>query len=97
MFEKINSKQEKTPFQFLWDKLDGKKFWLGIYTEDGGATWKSVNGDVIDSENMFWNRDDGQPDKKANQDKIYSGKNKAALHDIPGDQPFWFVCDKVNN
>ena len=51
--------------EFLLGKMEQKSFWLGIYTEDH-AVWKSVTGEIMGEELLFWLS--GQPNNyKGNQ------------------------------
>ena len=88
LFSKVNGTSEQ--LEFLREKMDNQKFWLGIYTEDF-SVWKSMSGETIPEDKLVWQS--GQPNNFGGiEDKIFI-KDAPALRDIKASDQFWFICD----
>ena len=67
LFSRVDGTEEQ--LEFLLQKMNGKRHWLGIYTEDH-ILWKSVKDDIVSSTLLHWKT--GQPNNVGNQQKYVS-------------------------
>ena len=78
---------------WLFEKMDGKHYWLGIYTEDFN-NWISLDGEVLNSK-LLWKP--GQPNNSGGQQKhaTSGGFYGSKLGDKPAYREFYSVCHIV--
>ena len=73
----------------IFYKLGDKCFWLGASTDDGGNTWKTINGKNISDDAFNYTKPDGLP---ADKNKLYACPS---LDGVMPEREFRFVCDKI--
>ena len=79
--------------KWLFEKMDKKHYWLGIYTEDFN-NWISLDGEVLNSK-LLWMP--GQPNNFDGQEKHVAsgGRYGKKLGDMPAYRKFYSVCHIV--
>ena len=69
LFSRVDGTEEQ--LDFLLQKMNGKRHWLGIYTEDH-EVWKSVTGDVVEPTSLYWKS--GQPNNFSGDQKYVANR-----------------------
>ena len=84
LFSRVDGTEDQ--LEFLLQKMNGKRHWLGICTENH-KVWKSVTGDVIDPTLLYWKT--GQPNNVEKQQKYvanYPAWGKVLFTGLADDQ-----------
>ena len=94
LFYKVDGTGEQ--LDFLLEKMDGERHWVGIYTEDH-IVWKNVLGDPIPDDLLLW-AGSGPDNWKASQYHLSNlqHENTRYLDDVPPGAGLKSVCDLLN-
>ena len=89
LFEDLDGTQEQ--LDWLFEKMEGELFWLGIYTEDH-EVWKTFEDEVISEDKLLWLPE--QPNNHGgNQFYVCGGgRNGPVLEDYAGSDLYYSVC-----
>ena len=91
LFYDVNGTTEQ--LNWLYEKMDGKAYWLGIYTKNF-SNWISLEGEELNSK-LLWKP--GQPNNSGGQQKYAAsgGGFGSSLGDLSKSAPLYSVCHIV--
>ena len=89
LFEDLDGTQEQ--LDWLFEKMEGELFWLGINTEDH-KVWKTFGDEVISEDKLLWLP--GQPNNYKGEQFHVSGGGPfgPVLEDYAGSDIYYSVC-----